>query len=67
MKTKSARPKIKTVTAAECSKFNMVLRGEKEHPVVIQMAPCRMQWVGMGWVNEGPASFDDLLKYPHVK
>ncbi len=60
------KPKPKTVTAAQCSKFHMVVKGEREHPVVIQLAPCRMQWVGMGWVNEGPATPSDMEKYPHV-
>lgn len=41
-------------------------RGETTHSTVIQDGR-KMHYVGIGWIDEGPASDADKKKYPTVK
>jgi hypothetical protein len=66
MKTK-ARRKPRPVKASACTIIAMCDgRNEKKHPTVIQDGR-RMHYVGIGWVDEGPAEKEDYYKYPEVK
>lgn len=57
----------RTVTAAQCSVIAMCDgRGETTHSTVIQNGR-RMHYVGIGWIDEGPATPEDRKKYPVVK
>lgn len=59
--------KPKPVKARDCSVIAMCDgRNEANHPTVIQEGRV-MQYVGIGWVDEGPATKEDYLKYPEVK
>lgn len=58
--------KRKTVKASECSTLAMVVRNEKKFDTVIHNAH-RMHWVGIGWVDEGPAQYPRDSKLPVVK
>jgi hypothetical protein len=49
----------------QCTTIAMTTGGEKKHPVIIRYGD-KMQWVGMGWVNEGKASYAERKKYPHL-
>lgn len=68
MSTKAKRKRTKrTVTAARCSIIAMCDgRGETTHDTVIQDGR-RMHYVGIGWIDEGPATPEDRKKYPTVK
>lgn len=58
--------KPKKVKARDCSVIAMCDgRNEMKHPTVIHDG-CRKHFVGIGWVNEGPATKTDRLKYPEV-
>lgn len=66
MKPKRANRK-RTVSARDCSIVAMCDgRGEKTHSTVIQDGR-KMHYVGIGWIDEGPASDADKKKYPTVK
>jgi hypothetical protein len=59
--------KRKTVKARDCSTIAMCDgRGESTHPVVIDDGR-RMRYVGIGWVDEGPATDADKRQFPAVK
>lgn len=66
VKPKRANRK-RTVKASQCSILAMCDgRGEKTHSTVIQDGR-KMHYVGIGWVDEGPATKEDLKKYPTVE
>lgn len=66
MKTKKTSRK-RTVTAAQCSVIAMCDgRGETTHSTVIQDGR-RMHYVGIGWIDDGPATPEDRKKYPTVQ
>lgn len=54
------------VTRSECSNLRMTTGGEKKHPVVIEDGTVK-RWVGIGWVDERPATAADLKLFPQVK
>jgi hypothetical protein len=54
-----------TLTVKDVSALSMVAGGEKRHPVIIHEGS-KKQWVGFGWVDEGPATDEDRAKYPEV-
>lgn len=56
---------VKTVKASELSNLKMVAGNEKKYSAVI-IDGSKKQWVGIGWVDEGPATDDDRRKYPEV-
>jgi len=59
--------KRKTVKARDCSIIAMCDgRNETKHSKVIMRGRV-MQYVGIGWVDEGPASPQDTRKYPVVE
>lgn len=60
---KNAGPK--TVDAMLLSNIRMTTGGEKKYDCVIDLGH-RKRWVGIGWVDEGKATKQDLLKYPVV-
>jgi hypothetical protein len=45
----------------------MVEVGEASHPTVIDTDGHRKQWVGIGWIDEGPATAEDKATLPYVK
>ena len=53
------------ITANEMSNIHMVEKGEAKHPVVILNGSVR-RWVGIGWIDEGPADKDAYGIYPTV-
>lgn len=55
----------KPIKRSELSTIKMVAGGEDRISKVILDGNVR-QWVGIGWVDEGPASAADKLKYPRV-
>jgi hypothetical protein len=61
-KTKRAPRPIKR---SELSTIKMTTGGEDRISKVILDGNVR-QWVGIGWVDEGPATDADKLKYPRV-
>ena len=64
-----AKPKIKYITPEELSSVRMVSGNENKFSVIIdpEMVLKKKRWVGIGWVDEGEATADDLRKYPVVK
>ncbi len=66
--SKKQKPKERRwVTPDDLSKIAMTAGNEKRITKVIDMAPVVLNWVGIGWVNEGVASDADLARYPAVK
>lgn len=66
MKTRRAKKvRAKTVKRSQLSNIRMTTGGEDKYSKVILDGNVR-QWVGIGWVDEGPASADDKKKYPTV-
>ena len=59
--------KIKYVHPDELSKGKMVAGNEKKYTKVIDWTPVVKEWVGIGWIEIGPPSTDDLKKYPVVR
>lgn len=57
---------MKTVTREQVSTLRMVAGNEKKHPRVI-LDDHVQNWVGFGWVDEGPATKKDKKKYPTVE
>ena len=53
----------KTVSRAELSNLKMTCGNEKKYSRVIIDGEVR-NWVGIGWVNEGPARAEDYKRYP---
>lgn len=65
-KPPAKKPKLpKPVKRSELSTIKMTTGGEKRISKVILDGNVR-QWVGIGWVDEGPATEADKLKYPRV-
>ena len=59
--------KRKYIKASRCSIIAMCDgRGEEDHSVVIQDGR-RMRYVGIGWVDEGPATERDYKEFKVVK
>ncbi|MEN3145731.1 hypothetical protein ABCW43_00290 [Neorhizobium sp. IRAMC:178] len=56
---------MKTVKLSQLSSLKMVSGGETRHPKVILDGNLK-EWVGFGWIDEGPASPADEKKYPTV-
>ena len=56
---------MKTVEASELSKLKMVAGGEKRYRFVIDEGIVK-DWVGIGWVDIGPATKKDYKKFPVV-
>ena len=57
----------KTVSARKCSVIAMCDgRGETTHSIVIHGGRL-MHYVGIGWIDAGPATDADRKKYPVVK
>ena len=56
---------METVRATELSKFRMVAGNEKIYSLVIDEGIVK-NWVGIGWVDVGPATEEDYKKYPTV-
>ena len=56
---------METVKATELSKFRMVAGNEKIYRFVIDEGIVK-DWVGIGWVDIGPATEKDYEKYPTV-
>jgi len=57
--------KTKTVKISKLSTLKMTCGNEKKYSVVIHEG-MRKQWVGIGWVDEGPATAADKKRYPKV-
>lgn len=55
----------KTVTRRQCTTLAMVAGGERKHSTIISEGR-RLHWVGIGWVDEGPATADDKKKFPEL-
>jgi hypothetical protein len=55
----------KPIKRSELSNIKMVVGNEDRISKVILDGNVR-QWVGIGWVDEGPATAADKLKYPRV-
>lgn len=53
------------VKRSELAPIKMVAGGEKKHSRVIDGGDV-LEWVGFGWVNEGPASDEDRRTCPQV-
>jgi len=53
------------VQRSALSSFRMVAGNENKYSIVIDEGQ-RKNWVGIGWVDEGPASELDRLVYPTV-
>lgn len=56
---------MKTVKSSELASFRMVAGNEKKYDKVIHEHRVK-QWVGFGWVDEGPATDEDIAQYPIV-
>jgi hypothetical protein len=56
---------METVKATELSKLRMVTGNEKIYDAVIDEGVLK-EWVGIGWVEHGPATEKDYEKYPVV-
>jgi len=56
---------MKTIKRSELSNMKMATGGEKRISQVI-IDGSVMQWVGIGWVNEGKATKKQLATLPHV-
>lgn len=56
---------MKTVDAAELSRFRMVAGNEKKYSAVIDDGMLK-EWVSIGWVNIRPATDEDHKKFPIV-
>lgn len=54
-----------TVHARELSAVKMVAGNENRYTRVIDSGNLK-NWVGFGWIDEGPASAEDRAKYPEV-
>jgi hypothetical protein len=54
------------IKAEECRIISMVAGNEKKFDKIIHNGLIK-QWVGIGWVTEGPADSTDCDKYPIVK
>lgn len=59
-------PRPEPVARAELSTWKMVAGNEERIPVVIDNG-IRKEWVGIGWIDIGPATEHDLATYPTVK
>lgn len=55
----------KEIKASELSNMQMACSSDK--PTRVIMDGDVMQYVGIGWVNEGPATEDDKQKLPIVE
>lgn len=53
------------VKRSELAPIKMVAGGEKKHSRVIDNGDV-LEWVGFGWVNEGPATDEDRRTCPQV-
>jgi hypothetical protein len=58
--------KFKTIEPSKLSTMAMVAGGEKRHPKIVHHGHVR-HWVGIGWVNEGPAQAPRDNQLPRVK
>jgi len=60
--------KKRTIKRSELSTISMVAGKEKRIKCVLMPPQVlhRHRWVGIGWVDEGPATEADLKKYPTV-
>ena len=56
---------METVKATELSKLRMVAGNEKIYDAVIDEGVLK-EWVGIGWIDIGPAAEEDYEKYPVV-
>ena len=56
---------METVKATELSKLRMVAGNEKIYDAVIDEGVLK-EWVGIGWIDIGPATEEDHKKYPTV-
>lgn len=53
------------VRRSQLATIRMVAGGEKRHPIVIDRAHVK-EWVGIGWIDCGPADAEERAKYPRV-
>lgn len=56
---------MNTVKKSELTTLRMVQGNERLYPKVIIEGVLR-EWVGFGWIPLGPATEEDLKKYPRV-
>lgn len=56
---------MNTVKSSELASFRMVAGNEKKYDKVVHNGVVK-QWVGFGWVSEGPATDEDIAQYPTV-
>lgn len=56
---------MKTVHASELSTIRMAAGNENRFRIVVDEGR-RMHWIGIGWVDEGPATPKDCATYPTV-
>jgi len=59
------KPKTKTVRARDCSTIAMVAGNEKKFSKIVHENQVK-QWVGFGWVSEGPPQSPRDDKLPRV-
>ncbi len=63
--SKSKAAPSKTVDASEVTSLRMAAGNEKKYSKVILNGHLR-EWVGIGWIDTGPATTSQLRRYPHV-
>ena len=56
----------KTISRSELSNLRMVAGNEKKYSRIILNGHVH-NWVGFGWVDEGPATDEDSRNYPTVE
>lgn len=54
---------MNVIPLSELSTLRMVAGGEKTHDTVV-VDGVRKKWVGIGWVDEGPATKEDIETLP---
>lgn len=54
-----------TVKRSDLSAWKMVAGNEDRYPVVVDDGR-RKDWVGIGWIDIGPASEKDVAEFPTV-
>ncbi len=57
--------KMKTVKRSELSNLRMAAGNEQRIGIVIDDGVVK-EWVGIGWIDLGPADAEDEKKYPKV-
>lgn len=62
-----SKPKIKYIDPDELSSARMAGGNEKKYTKIIDWAPVVKEWVGIGWIEVGPAEAEDIRKYPVVR